>query len=73
MLNMKNVIALLQLLCLFQGNCGSAFIQIDVGRSSWPPDHPYTTLLPTTTLMSPAESRQGTVRTGVRMFKKGAN
>ncbi|XP_046906387.1 DNA repair protein XRCC1 isoform X2 [Hypomesus transpacificus] len=53
------------------GNCGSAFIQIDVGRSSWPPDHPYTTLLPTTTLMSPAESRQGTVRTGVRMFKKG--
>ncbi|XP_067084731.1 short transient receptor potential channel 2 [Osmerus mordax] len=53
------------------GNCGSAFIQIDVGRSSWSQDHPYTTLLPTTTLMSPAESRQGSVRTGVRMFKKG--
>ncbi|XP_062309394.1 short transient receptor potential channel 2 [Osmerus eperlanus] len=53
------------------GNCGSAFIQIDVGRSSWSLDHPYTTLLPTTTLMSPAESRQGSVRTGVRMFKKG--
>ncbi|KAL0994311.1 hypothetical protein UPYG_G00120520 [Umbra pygmaea] len=52
------------------GNCGSAFIQIDVGRSSWPLDQPYVTLLPTTTLMSPAESRQGTGRTGVRMFKK---
>ncbi|KAK6317079.1 hypothetical protein J4Q44_G00124790 [Coregonus suidteri] len=53
------------------GNCGSAFVQIDVGRSSWPHDQPYITLLPTATLMSPAESRQGTGRTGVRMFKKG--
>ncbi|CDQ73876.1 unnamed protein product [Oncorhynchus mykiss] len=53
------------------GNCGSAFIQIDVGRSSWPLDQPYITLLPTATLMSPAESRQGTGLTGVRMFKKG--
>ncbi|XP_034149348.1 DNA repair protein XRCC1-like [Esox lucius] len=52
------------------GNCGSAFIQIDVGRSSWRMDQPYITLLPTTTLMSPAESRQGTGRRGVRMFKK---
>uniref|UniRef100_A0A3B3T0B8 Xrcc1 N-terminal domain containing 1 n=1 Tax=Paramormyrops kingsleyae TaxID=1676925 RepID=A0A3B3T0B8_9TELE len=52
------------------GNCGSAFIQIDVGRSSWPVDHPYVTLLPTATLMSPGDSRQGTGRTGVRMFKK---
>ncbi|KAJ7996009.1 hypothetical protein DPEC_G00232630 [Dallia pectoralis] len=52
------------------GNCGSAFIQIDVGRSSWLLDQPYITLLPMTTLMSPAESRQGTGRTGVRMFKK---
>uniref|UniRef100_A0A4W5NCP2 Xrcc1 N-terminal domain containing 1 n=1 Tax=Hucho hucho TaxID=62062 RepID=A0A4W5NCP2_9TELE len=53
------------------GNCGSAFVQIDVGRSSWPLDQPYITLLPTATLMSPAESRQGTGLTGVRMFKKG--
>ncbi|XP_058885491.1 DNA repair protein XRCC1-like isoform X4 [Acipenser ruthenus] len=53
------------------GNCGSAFIQIDVGRSSWPQDQPYMTLLPTATLMSPTESRQGTNRTGVRMFKEG--
>ncbi|XP_077089596.1 protein XNDC1N [Siphateles boraxobius] len=52
------------------GNCGSAFIQIDVGRSSWSLDHPYVTLLPTATLMSPADSKQGTGRQNVRMFKK---
>ncbi|TSL04364.1 Short transient receptor potential channel 2 [Bagarius yarrelli] len=53
------------------GNHGSAFIQVDVGRSSWPVDHPYVTLLPTATLMSPADSRQGTGQHSVRMFKKG--
>ncbi|XP_072517885.1 protein XNDC1N isoform X2 [Salminus brasiliensis] len=52
------------------GNLGSAFIQVDVGRSSWPSNHPYVPLLPTATLMSPADSRQGKGRQGVRMFKK---
>ncbi|KAJ8266714.1 hypothetical protein GJAV_G00133890 [Gymnothorax javanicus] len=52
------------------GNCGSAFIQIDVGRSSWPLERSYITLLPTTTLMSPVESKQEKGRTGVRMFKR---
>ncbi|XP_058613996.1 DNA repair protein XRCC1 isoform X1 [Onychostoma macrolepis] len=52
------------------GNCGSAFIQVDVGRSSWSLDHPYVTLLPTATLMSPADSKQGIGRQNVRMFKK---
>ncbi|KAL6470091.1 hypothetical protein MHYP_G00212100 [Metynnis hypsauchen] len=52
------------------GNYGSAFIQVDVGRSSWPLDHPYVTLLPTATLMCPADSRQGKGQQGVRMFKK---
>ncbi|XP_051959964.1 short transient receptor potential channel 2-like [Xyrauchen texanus] len=52
------------------GNCGSAFIQVDVGRSSWPLHHPYVTLLPTATLMSPADSKEGTGRQTVRMFKK---
>ncbi|RXN07284.1 short transient receptor potential channel 2-like protein [Labeo rohita] len=52
------------------GNCGSAFIQIDVGRSSWSLDHPYITLLPTATLMSPTDSKEGTGRQNVRMFKK---
>ncbi|XP_036380875.1 DNA repair protein XRCC1 isoform X2 [Megalops cyprinoides] len=52
------------------GNCGSAFIQVDVGRSSWSVDQPYVTLLPTATLMSPAESREGRGQTGVRMFKR---
>lgn len=54
-----------------EGNFGSAFIQIDVGRSSWSLDHPYVTLLPTATLMIPADSRQGVGRQSVRMFKKG--
>uniref|UniRef100_UPI003EBCDF88 protein XNDC1N n=1 Tax=Danio rerio TaxID=7955 RepID=UPI003EBCDF88 len=52
------------------GNYGSAFIQVDVGRSSWSSDHPFVTLLPTATLMSPADSKQGTGRQNVRMFKK---
>ncbi|KAG5844710.1 hypothetical protein ANANG_G00165420 [Anguilla anguilla] len=52
------------------GNCGSAFIQIDVGRSSWPLERPYVTLLPTATLMGPADSKQEKGRTGVRMFKR---
>ncbi|XP_059381604.1 DNA repair protein XRCC1 isoform X2 [Carassius carassius] len=52
------------------GNCGSAFIQVDVGRSSWSLDRPYVTLLPTATLMSPVDSKQGTGRQNVRMFKK---
>ncbi|XP_066502227.1 short transient receptor potential channel 2 isoform X2 [Hoplias malabaricus] len=51
------------------GNFGSAFIQVDVGRSSWPSDHSYVTLLPTATLMSPTDSRQGKGGQGVRMFK----
>ncbi|MCI4386508.1 hypothetical protein PGIGA_G00063330 [Pangasianodon gigas] len=53
------------------GNHGSAFIQVDVGRSSWSIDHAYVPLLPTATLMSPADSRQGTGKHTVRMFKKG--
>lgn len=56
---------------LCKGNWGSAFIQVDVGRSSWSLDHPYVTLLPTATLMSPADSKQGIGRQNVRMFKKG--
>ncbi|XP_015745445.1 short transient receptor potential channel 2-like [Python bivittatus] len=53
------------------GNCGSAFLQIDVGRSSWPPDQSYLTLLPTTTLMGPADAKLNKNRSGVRMFKEG--
>lgn len=51
------------------GNCGCAFLQIDVGRSSWPPDRPFITLLPATMLMSLSDSKQGKNRSGVRMFK----
>ncbi|XP_058041250.1 protein XNDC1N [Ahaetulla prasina] len=53
------------------GNSGSAFLQIEVGRSSWPPDRDYLTLLPTTTLMMPADARLDRNRSGVRMFKEG--
>lgn len=53
------------------GNCGCAFLQIDVGRSSWPLDRPFVTLLPATMLMSLLDSKQGKNRSGVRMFKDG--
>ncbi|XP_075054476.1 protein XNDC1N isoform X2 [Mixophyes fleayi] len=53
------------------GNSGSAFLQIDVGRSSWPLNNPFETLLPTTTLMSPEDSKLGKNFRGVRMFKEG--
>ncbi|XP_040282546.1 putative short transient receptor potential channel 2-like protein [Bufo bufo] len=53
------------------GNSGSAFLQIDVGRSIWPPDKGFTTLLPMATLMSPVDSRARKNYRGVRMFKEG--
>lgn len=53
------------------GNCGCAFVQIDVGRSSWPLDRPFATLLPATMLMSLTDSKEGKNRSGVRMFKDG--
>ncbi|XP_074870651.1 protein XNDC1N [Carettochelys insculpta] len=53
------------------GNCGCAFLEVDVGRSSWPLDQPYVTLVPSTTLMTPADSKLGRNRSGVRMFKEG--
>ncbi|NWS14831.1 XRCC1 protein, partial [Pachyramphus minor] len=53
------------------GNCGCAFLQIEVGRSSWPRDQPYLTLVPTVTLMTPDDSKMGRNRCGVRMFKEG--
>ncbi|XP_040820029.1 putative short transient receptor potential channel 2-like protein isoform X1 [Ochotona curzoniae] len=51
------------------GNSGCAFLQIDVGRSSWSLDKPFVTLLPATMLMSRTDSKQGKNRSGVRMFK----
>ncbi|NWZ41986.1 XRCC1 protein, partial [Brachypodius atriceps] len=52
------------------GNHGCAFLQIEVGRSSWPRDQPYLTLVPTVTLMTPADSKLDQNRCGVRMFKE---
>ncbi|NWH46999.1 TRPC2 protein, partial [Fregata magnificens] len=52
------------------GNCGCAFLQIEVGRSSWPLDRPYLTLVPSVALMTPAESKLDQNRCGVRMFKE---
>ncbi|NXC82500.1 XRCC1 protein, partial [Cercotrichas coryphoeus] len=53
------------------GNYGCAFLQIEVGRSSWTCDQPYLTLVPTVTLMTPADSKLDQNRYGVRMFKEG--
>ncbi|KAM4702272.1 protein XNDC1N [Discoglossus pictus] len=53
------------------GNSGSAFLQIDVGRSTWALDKPFVTIVATTTLMTPVDSKLGKNRNGVRMFKKG--
>ncbi|NXV23742.1 TRPC2 protein, partial [Cepphus grylle] len=52
------------------GNCGCAFLQIEVGRSSWPLDRPFLTLVPSVALMTPADSKLGQNRCGVRMFKE---
>ncbi|XP_010724907.1 DNA repair protein XRCC1 isoform X2 [Meleagris gallopavo] len=43
---------------------------IEVGRSSWPLDRPYVTLVPSVTLMTPADSKLDRNRCGVRMFKE---
>lgn len=53
------------------GNWGCAFLQIEVGRSSWPLDRPYLTLVPSVALMTPADSKLDRNRCGVRMFKEG--
>ncbi|NWY50876.1 TRPC2 protein, partial [Chionis minor] len=52
------------------GNCGCAFLHIEVGRSSWPLDRPYLTLLPCVALMTPADSKLDQNRCSVRMFKE---
>ncbi|NXW51697.1 TRPC2 protein, partial [Nyctiprogne leucopyga] len=52
------------------GNCGCAFLQIEVGRSSWPLDRPYLTLVPSVALMTPADSKLDRNRCAVRMFKE---
>ncbi|NWZ58354.1 TRPC2 protein, partial [Haliaeetus albicilla] len=52
------------------GNCGCAFLQIEVGRSSWPLEQSYLTLVPSVALMTPADSKLDQNRCGVRMFKE---
>ncbi|NXA13151.1 XRCC1 protein, partial [Sapayoa aenigma] len=52
------------------GNCGCAFVQVEVGRSSWTRNQPYVTLVPTVTLMTPEDSKLDQNRCGVRMFKE---
>ncbi|XP_072183104.1 protein XNDC1N isoform X2 [Excalfactoria chinensis] len=52
------------------GNWGCAFLHIEVGRSSWPLDRPYLTLVPSVALMTPSDSKLGRNRCNVRMFKE---
>uniref|UniRef100_A0A8C4ND74 DNA-repair protein Xrcc1 N-terminal domain-containing protein n=1 Tax=Eptatretus burgeri TaxID=7764 RepID=A0A8C4ND74_EPTBU len=53
------------------GNCGAAFLEVAVGRSSWGHDQPLVTLLPMTTLSNATESRSYGGGTGVHMFGPG--
>ncbi|NWW25652.1 XRCC1 protein, partial [Falcunculus frontatus] len=57
--------------CVDVGTSLSAFLQIEVGCSSWPHDQPYLTLVPTVTLMTPADSKLDQNRCRVQMFKEG--
>ncbi|KAI8520364.1 xrcc1 N terminal domain [Branchiostoma belcheri] len=52
------------------GNCGSAYMELLVGRSSWPRSREYVTLLPATMFMNPMESRAGKNKMVVRMFNE---
>ena len=55
----------------FIGNAGSAFIELLVGSSMWPSGKDYITLLPSTMLMSPVDSKLGKNNSGVKMFDEG--
>ena len=50
--------------CFLSGNHGSAFMEIKVSRS----DRDFINLLPSVTLMSPADSKLGFRKTGRRKF-----
>ncbi len=55
------------------GNAGSAFVELLVGSSMWTSDRDYTTLLPSTMLMTPTESKSGKNNEGVKMLDGGEN
>ncbi|KAK3084336.1 hypothetical protein FSP39_011743 [Pinctada imbricata] len=50
------------------GSIWSAMVEIQVGCSDWPQDKPYQTLLPTCSLMTPADCRLGQNFIKTRMF-----
>ncbi|XP_035687644.1 uncharacterized protein LOC118423557 [Branchiostoma floridae] len=52
------------------GNCGSAYVELLVGRSSWNRSQEYVTLLPATMFMNPMESKAGKNKMVVRMFNE---
>lgn len=54
--------------CCSSGNYSCAFLQFEVGCSSWPCDQPYLTLVPTVTLMTPADSNLDPNHCRVQMF-----
>ncbi|NWZ69539.1 TRC2L protein, partial [Acrocephalus arundinaceus] len=53
------------------GNYGCAFLQIEVGCSSWSCDQPYLALVPIVTLMILADSKLDQNCCGVQMLKEG--
>ncbi|XP_031553200.1 uncharacterized protein LOC116290334 [Actinia tenebrosa] len=50
------------------GNYGSAFVEVFVGNSMWPPGKEFISLLPSAMLMLPADCKQWRQTTSVRMF-----
>jgi hypothetical protein len=50
------------------GNYGSAFVEVLARCSEWETDRPYVSLLPVSTLMTPADSREWINLQGVSMF-----
>ncbi|NWZ82918.1 XRCC1 protein, partial [Poecile atricapillus] len=57
--------------CADVGKYGCVFLQIEVGCSSWPCDQPYFSLVPTVTLMTPADLKLDQNRCRVWIFKEG--
>lgn len=59
------------ILISFTGNAGSAIVELLVGSSMWPVGKNFITLLPSTMLMSPTDSKAGKNMEAVKMLDRG--
>ena len=53
------------------GNAGSAFVEIFVGQSMWPPEKDFVSFLPSTMLMSPTDSKTNKNKESIKMLNPG--